>query len=756
MCTFKPSMSRTGKYLSYLFFVVIAIGGFYSLFNIKFEFNFEDFFPKNDPDLEFFMDFIEDFETDDNFYLIALENEETIFDYDYLTQLDSLTKSIRKLDHVKEVLSLTSLTYPVMTPFGPNVIPAVNIDEPEKYAANRKTLSEDERFMKTLISEDFSSSILNLKLTDNMDLDESNIIVNQIDSVMRQFTFDEVHHLGRANFQKAMIEMSANEIVKSSILAAIIVLIVMLLIFRKTISVILTMGAIGLAMMCFMFYMYLSGQALNAMAGLFPILMIIVSTSDVIHLLSKYIDELRKDKTKEEAIKVTVRDIGLATFLTSITTSIGFITLLFSRLQPIKDFGVNAAVGVLIAFGVILLFCRVFFPMFSLEQLANPEKTLNFWERVLGKWYIQTKQHKGRILLISTGVLLLALWGMSMITTNYKLVSNLPRGHKITEDYLYFEEEYAGFRPLEVAVTVAEGRQVDDYEVMQEIVKVEEYIKTYDVIKNVTSYSMIFKSLNRMMNGNTKESYVFPSDSAVYNNYKQFSQFLPKLTSSLLLSKDGTKARISSRVDDVGAEEVQARVTEIEQWISENTDPNLASYKMTGTAMLLDKNVFYVRESLLKGLGFAILMVSLLMVILFRDLKLIIISIVPNLLPLVISAGILGFVGVELEAGIAIVFAIAFGIAVDDTIHFLSKYRLERGKGKTVDDALEVTFNETGKAIIITSIILFFGFLVLFFSVHPPSRSIGVLIAVTLVTALIADLYLIPILIRMLVKKDKK
>jgi len=143
------------------------------------------------------------------------------------------------------------------------------------------------------------------------------------------------------------------------------------------------------------------------------------------------------------------------------------------------------------------------------------------------------------------------------------------------------------------------------------------------------------------------------------------------------------------------------------------------------------------------------------MVVLFKNLRLIIISIIPNLVPLLTSAAIIGLIGVELEAGIAIVFAIAFGIAVDDTIHFLSKYKLERDKGKSREDALHTTFKETGKAIILTSIILFFGFLVLFFSIHPPSRAIGLLIAVTLISALVADLYLIPVLIRYLTRNSE-
>lgn len=134
--------------------------------------------------------------------------------------------------------------------------------------------------------------------------------------------------------------------------------------------------------------------------------------------------------------------------------------------------------------------------------------------------------------------------------------------------------------------------------------------------------------------------------------------------------------------------------------------------------------------------------------LLFRNIKMLLISLIPNILPLVFAGGLLGFLGIELEAGVSITFAIIFGIAVDDTIHFLSKYKLARDKGLDVEAALELTFTETGKAIVLTSIILFFGFLVMLFSIHPPSVTVGLLISVTLFTALIADLLLIPILIR--------
>jgi hypothetical protein len=180
----------------------------------------------------------------------------------------------------------------------------------------------------------------------------------------------------------------------------------------------------------------------------------------------------------------------------------------------------------------------------------------------------------------------------------------------------------------------------------------------------------------------------------------------------------------------------------------------VVKFKRTGTGVIIDKNAEYVRENLLQGLGMAILIVSLIMVLLFRNWKMLIISLVPNVFPLLLAGALLGFLGIELEAGVSIVFAVIFGIAVDDTIHFLSKFKLARDKGLSIEESLRITFLETGKAICLTTVILFFGFMVMLFSIHPPSVVVGLLISLTLFSALIADLALIPVLIRWLIKDE--
>ena len=218
--------------------------------------------------------------------------------------------------------------------------------------------------------------------------------------------------------------------------------------------------------------------------------------------------------------------------------------------------------------------------------------------------------------------------------------------------------------------------------------------------------------------------------------------------SSVMVSRDGFKTRISSRMNDIGADSIKLIGQRLDTWVEENVDTSIIDAKRTGTGIILDKNAVYIRDNLFQGLGLAILVVSIVMAFLFRRLRMLFIALVPNLVPLLLAGAIIGYAGIELEAGISVVFAIIFGIAVDDTIHFLSKYALARRKGLDMEAAMSVTFAETGKAIIFTTVILFFGFLIMLFSSHPPSVTIGLLIASTLIGALICDHFLLPILMR--------
>lgn len=734
-----------------LFVVLAGISGYY-LTKLKFSFDFEQFFPQGDEDLEYFREFVQEFETDDNFMLVAVRRENGVFEQDFLEKFHDFTLKTRDLPYVEQSTSLTKFGYPVRTPFAITTVPAIHINKPERYAADSTRIMQDERFKYNLISEDGKALVVFLKMADGVDLDQSKEFMRALNQLVAQYDFEEYHYLGRPYFQKELVEMQIREVAKSALISGILVSIVMFLIYRRFWGVFVSLLSIGLGMLLFMGFMGAFGRELSAMAALYPVLMIIVGTSDVIHIMSKYVDELRRGQPQDKAIVTTIREIGLATLLTSVTTAIGFTSLMTNRVAPIKEFGINAAIGVMIAFITVIFFTTAVISMFNADQISKIGKRHANWDKAMLWLYRFTGAKPRQITLAAFALVAICAWGISMINTNYEIIDNMPRGEKVSEDFRFFEQQISGFRPLEFAGYVQGDYKATDFEVVQEIDKMEQYLKEYPDIQAVGSVAMVYKSIHQMYRGGNPDAFELPEDKAQFEQYQRIADKVPQMGMNVLVSKDKTKARVTSRIRDIGADSIKGMSQRIEQWIDNNINAEVIQFKMTGTGLLIDKNAEYIRANLIKGLGIATLIISALMAVLFWNFRMMFIALIPNLFPLIIGGAFLGFAGVELEAGISIVFSVIFGIAVDDTIHFLSKFKLARLKGKTVEDSLKITFTETGKPIVLTSVILFFGFLVMLFSVHPPSQTVGWLISLTLLTAVVCDLFLIPVLIRWLIK----
>jgi predicted RND superfamily exporter protein len=745
-------MSKQIRTISFITFSILSALAIYFCFQVKGEFNFEQFFPDGDPDLDYFYEFIEEFETDDNFLLIAIDREEGVFEQQFLNDFHEFSLKAKKQPFVVSSTSITQISYPLKTPFGFAATPAVHKNKPTKYEGDKKRLLEDERFNGTLISKDASSAVVALKLVDNIQIDDSRILMAKVDSLVQSYGFEDFHYLGRPNFQVTFIDLQYREIMMSALVSGFLVMLIMWLIFRKAWGVFVALLSIAVGMLLFMGMLGASGRTLNVMSALYPVLLIIVGTSDVIHIMSKYIDELRKGKTKNEAIKISIKEIGMATLLTSTTTAIGFLTLMTSKIPPIRAFGLNSAIGVIIAYVTVLGLTTAILSLFRVDQIIKLSDRKPFWEPLMEKMYLITRDYPKQIAVSLVGTVLLSLFGMSLVTTNYSIAESLPIGQKITEDYEFFESKYAGFRPFEIAVIAQDTFMARDYEVLKEVHKLEQYMKKHAAVRSTNSITSAYKSINRAFNGNKLSEYTFPETKEEYEKYDRYLEKMPASSLDVLVSKDGKKARISSRVSDIGSDTIKAIGVKIDLWVAENIDANVVQFRRTGTGILFDKNDEYIRDSILYGLGFAMLAVSLFMGLLFRSPKMVLISLVPNVFPLMIAGALMGFAGIELESGVAIVFAIVFGIAVDDTIHFLSRYQLSRKKGMTIEESIRITFVETGKAICLTSVILFFGFLVMLFSINPPSVTVGIIISVTLASALLSDMFTIPLLIRWLYK----
>jgi uncharacterized protein len=728
--------------------VLMTIASLYFTAQLRFSFDFKQFFPDKDPDNTFFQQFVKDFEPDDNFLLIAVHREQGVFDSVFLAKVHDLTLQSRDLPFVKSTQSLTKIQLPVKTAFGITAIPAIHADAPERYADDREKLLRDPRFVKNLIDTAGKTLVVLLKTADSIDLNKAEILMASVDSLVQTFDFQSFHYMGSANFQKELVKVEKREVAMATGIAAILVGLILWIIFRKWASVYIALTSVGLGMLFFLGVLGAWGRDLSVMSALYPVLMVIIGTSDVIHMLSKYIDELRRGHQPNEAIVITVKEIGLATLMTAVTTAIGFATLITSRIVPIQEFGINAAVGVMVAYVTVLLVTLAIMPYFKVEQLIQMREGSTRVEVLMEKIYHITRNHGKIIGGITILFLIICTIGIFKIRTNYTIAKNLPLYEKVTEDFYFFERNFAGFRPLEYAVFAQNNHRADDFEVLKQMEKVENHLKSVDAIRSVTSMTTVYKSIHQLNHGNQPSAFCLPEDSTDFADYQAFAKKIPASHLNVLMSKDGSKARIATRILDLGADSVMAVGDKMDLWIAQNTDSTVAKFRRTGTGYIIDKNATYIRADLIEGIGWEIGLIAILMGFLFRKARMVVIFLIPNLIPLFFVGGMIGFLGVDLDASIAMVFTVVFGIAIDDTIHFLSSFRLNQSKGESVEKALHTTMIETGKPVFLTTIILFCGFLVMLFSHHPPSVIVGKLIAVTLLTALASDLFINPLLIR--------
>ena len=734
---------------------LLTIASIFLLTRLKFTFDFEQFFPQGDPDWEFFKNYMKDFESDDNFLLIAVERRAGVFDSVFLQQFHDFTLKAGDLPHVTSAMSLTKMQYPLKTPFGLTAVPVIHLDAPEFYPTDRTKVLQDRRFVNNLIAADGTALTIVLKTINRSTLEQSDELMDSLHNLLKTYPFEATHLLGRASFQTAMVRMEMREVLVSTLIAALLTIAILFFIFRRWWSVFIAIAGIGLALLFFLGLLSVMGRELNALAALYPILMCIVGVADTIHITSKYLDELEKGHDRQTAIRVTLREIGLATFITCVTTAIGFASLLTNRTAPIQGFGLNAALGVVVAFFVIYGWLWAMLPRFRADQLVKFTPEYAFWGRSMERIYHFTRLRGRSIAWIAAGLMAVCLLGISKINTNYRLKSNLPRGQQITTDFLYFEDKFLGFRPVEFAVFPQNGRQADDFAVLREMDKFENHLRSYAPIKTLVSINDVYRSLNAMNYGNRPEGYRLPDSLAAFQKIQQLADKLPPSASEVLLSKNHDKARIAGRMQDVGRDTVAIIQESIKNWTDKHIDSSVVRFKITGTGVILDKNSAYIRDNMLQGLIPSVLVVAFIMGFLFKDLRMVLVFTIPNVFPLFFAGALIGYLGIPLEAGIATVFSIVFGIATDDTVHFLSNFKLCRSRGMGVEEALRTTLAETGKAMCMGSIILFFSFLVMLFSIHPPSVTVGLLVSITLAGALFCDLLLVPVLVRWLIRDSK-
>ncbi len=760
----EKSFSLWSKVLAVVLLSVTIFLGF-EIRNLQFDYDFEKFFPAEDKDADFFYQHRAQFEYDNNFVLLGVENKKGVFQPDFLLALDSLTKTLENgLPYVDAVRSITNQDEVFLYQGGgSSTKPYVNFNQwldstttiKKQITIDSTRIFNSKELVNTLIARDGKSVCVFIKHENDLSLEKSEELVKVLRSKIAEFSFDATHLAGTAVGQQYYIQKMNKELLLFMGLSAILVILFLFIAFRSGWGIILPQLVILSSLLWILGGMGLFNSPMNILLTTLPSIMFVVAMSDVIHLVSRYMDALREELTKFEAIKTTIKEVGFSTFLTSVTTSVGFFSLYFINVQPVKMFGLIIGIGVLLAFFLSILMLPILFYYFPSPKIITKERE-SLWFRLLPDFFEWVVGNKKTVWGVSFVFIALAIYGMSLLESDNLIMDDIKDSDPVKKDFGYFEEHYGGYRPFELAINVSDtALNVWDPIVLNEIEEVETYLEDTFGMELKISLVQSIKVLNRSSHLGNKKYFKLPKKNRDIKKYRRFL----KMTNQgklLKLFLDSTEkvTRIQGTIPDKGNNYVTARTNRFLDYVDKRNFSSI-NIRVTGSAYLLDKNIRYLSNSLIYGLLLSIGVVSVIMGFVFKSIRMVIISIIPNTIPLIFIAAVMGYLGIEVKTSTSIIFTIAFGIAVDDTIHLLGKFKFELMKGKSVRDALKHSFVVTGKAMILTTLVLCSGFLLLLFSTFMGTFNMGLLLSMTLFIALILDLTLLPLLILTFYRSSK-
>jgi len=756
--SFFKKVNQLSKKLSIIIIItIVIITGVTSFLSSKlsFDYDFEHFFPENDPDLAYFLEFRETYENDNDYMLIAIVNNEGVFDADFLQKATHFSNELKKLNHIEKVISPTQLQQPIFNSLGFMEVPLLHVDDTSKYKNDQLRIEKSTEYNKTLFAEDFNSMCIVIHNQQIITKKASDELLNNIESLIRKYNFDDVHYVGKIRGQKIYLTKMKKELIFFLSLSIFLVVLLLWLSFKSVFGILIPILTVFISIMWTLGIMHYFGKSIDVMTTLLPTILFVVGMSDAVHIINKYLEELRNGQNKMNAIRITFREIGWATLLTSLTTAVGFITLIMINIQPIKEFGLYTALGVILAFIITILFLPALLSLLNEPKITQNNHLSELWRKTLSRTFLITIQHPKKILCIYASMLVIAIIGLSQLEINYHLLEDLSEKEPLQQDFRFFENHYSGIRPFEMTIsTVDSNHSIFDYSVIREMDKVDDYLHHKYQSGFMFSPITVVKAINKAIHGGSSNYYNIPTTESDYQKViKKLEHPSLKKMLNKIVRIDNKECRFSGKMDDIGSKKANELNAQLKSYFNENINTNLIQYKMTGTAFLIDKNNELLALNIIKSLSIAFLLIAIIAGFVFWSINMAFISLIPNIIPLTVVGGLMGFLGHSINISTSIIFTIAFGIAVDDTIHFLSRFKIEQNKQRTFFYALKRAYLSTGKAIVLTTLILCGGFLSLIFSDFKSIYLIGLYISTTLLIAVTSDLFLLPALLILFKRK---
>ena len=738
--------------------IVAAITAFmiYETSQIKLSYDFARVLPTDDPAYVEYMSFKKKFGEDGNVMVIGYSSP-NLFEQQLFNDWSKLNKQVKGIQGIKDVLSITSL-FNVSKNDSLNKFDFTQISPGTTYSKAEldsiKALVYSLPFYDGLVYNKETNATLMAITFNSADLNSKRRLemVKEITTAADAFAAKNnihLHYSGMPYIRSHVMEKVSGEMGLFMALAVIVTAIILWLFFRSLSSVVLSLIVAAIGVVWSLGVMQLFGYKITILSGLIPPLIIVIGIPNCVFLINKYHAAFVKHNNKIKALTQTVISMGGTLFLANVTTAIGFGVLYYTSSPLLVEFGIVAAIGVMLTFVISMIIAPIFLNYIAVPK---PKHTTHldakFINKILAKvdfWVHNRRPH----IYITIGIITaLGFWGMTKMNVLGYVVDDLPKKDPVYDDLHFFEKNFKGVLPFEVVIDTKkpEGVFADNASILYRINRLQKVFAGYPEFSEPLSIAEGVKFSYQAYRGGDPKYYKVPGAT----DLKTLSEYTGTLTgqqNKLKFFIDSTKqfTRVSLQMADIGSVRIKNLVNELRPRIDSIFPADQFTVGLTGHSLVFLKSNDYLLKNLYESLAIEIILETLVAFALFRSLKIIIFSKIPVLIPLVITAGVMGFLGINFKPTTILIFSIAFGISSDGTIYFLTKYRQElKIAGRSVPQAISITIRETGLSMIYTAIILFSGFAIFAASSFGGTVALGVLVSLTLLVAMCTNLIMLP------------
>jgi len=697
-----------------------------------------------------------------NVLVIAVEDS-LITTLSHLKKWDKVSESIRKINGIEQIISFSTL-------------PILQKDADEKKFTVKKWFSEDiqteEEFQKVLAiyqsqplfkglinSEDNKVTTLLITLDEEMiRSSKREILIFSIKDLVDNYSTDfgvKAHYTGLPYIRTVDSVKVKNEISMFILFTLLITALILYLFFRSFKATISSIIVVIIGVIFSFGSIALIGYDISILMALVPPVLIVIGIPNCIFLINKFHSEFRLSKNKEDALSKMIQKIGNITLLTNVTTASGFAAFILTNSETLQEFGVIASLNILFIFLLSLFIIPIYFSFSSAPKKRHTHHLDKKWINNLVQYLAYLVKYKRKHIYVITVVLIVVgFFGIIQLKTTGNITEDLPKEQALYQDLKFLESNFGGVLPLEVLVNTKKKNGLLKSYNLRKIEKLSDVLETYPEFSKPSSYIDAVKYGKQAFYNGDSTYYSLPNSQeqrVILSYLKNSSEGLG--FGNMLMDSLKQEARISLRVADISTSKMDSIFDSLLPKINEIFDPEKYDVTITGTSIVFLNGTKFLIKNLVLSLLLVIILISIFMAWMFNSFRMVVVSIIPNLIPLLLTGAIMGYFGIALKPSTILVFSIAFGISVDDTIHFLAKYRQELLMNNwNIRKSVFSALHETGVSMFYTSVVLFFGFFIFVASDFGGTIALGLLVSITLMLAMLSNLLLLPALLLSLEK----